>query len=111
MKLLEEYGYLAVTVFLTGDMHVIWERFCRRDESPDRHRGHVVNSCYPEDGEPQLVKSQSYEEFVHFVTVRGMDGFRANGPRITLDMTDLSAVDMEDLIRKIEGDTYPELKV
>lgn len=46
--LLRKYDCTPVTVFLTGDYETIYRRFLERDLSPDRHRGHVVNTCYPE---------------------------------------------------------------
>ena len=48
MALLETHHYTAVTVRLTGDPEVIYRRFAARDLSDTRHRGHVVNDCYPE---------------------------------------------------------------
>lgn len=47
-NLLEKYQYTALTITLTGDYKVIYQRFLERESSPDRHRGHVVNDCYPE---------------------------------------------------------------
>ena len=47
-ELLTNYRYFALTITLTGDHKVIYRRFLERETSPDRHRGHVVNDCYPE---------------------------------------------------------------
>lgn len=47
-NLLEKYQYSALTITLTGDYKVIYQRFLARDLSPDWHRGHVVNNCFPE---------------------------------------------------------------
>lgn len=44
--LLEEYGYQAVTVRLTGDYNVLFKRMTERNNSPDRHKGHIVNDYY-----------------------------------------------------------------
>lgn len=56
--LLQKYSYHAVTVVLTGNYEIIYQRFLARNESPDRHRGHVVNDCYPEKkGNPVLRQS------------------------------------------------------
>ncbi len=46
-KLLSRYGCQAVTVRLSGDDSVLYERMARRNDSPDRHMGHIVNDCYP----------------------------------------------------------------
>ena len=47
-KILEKYSYTAITVTLTGNYPEIYRRFVERNNSPDRHRGHVVNDGYPE---------------------------------------------------------------
>lgn len=49
VKILEDHYYRAVTVRLTGDYEKIYQRFLERDRSGKRHRGHVVNDCYPEN--------------------------------------------------------------
>lgn len=49
MKLLDQYDYKAITITLTGDYRSIYQRFLQRNDSPERHRGHVVNDCYPEE--------------------------------------------------------------
>ncbi len=74
---MEKYGCPALTIILTGDPEVIYGRFLERDASPDRHRGHVVNDCYPEKES-------------------------AGGERIRVDTTDFSAIDMEWLFLQIE---------
>lgn len=54
LALLERCQCQAVTVFLTGEPEALYRRFLQRDRSPQRHRGHVVNTQYPErpGGEP-----------------------------------------------------------
>lgn len=50
----KHYGkghFSALTITLTGDYKVIYQRLLKREKSPDRHRGHVVNDCYPEKKE------------------------------------------------------------
>ena len=101
MALLETHHYTAVTVRLTGDPEVIYRRFAARDLSDTRHRGHVVNDCYPEPEPGRVVEPMSYEEFVTGFTNRGMDSFSVEGPRIVVDTTDFSKVDLEDLSRRI----------
>lgn len=48
LALLERCQCQAVTVFLTGEPEALYRRFLQRDRSPQRHRGHVVNTQYPE---------------------------------------------------------------
>ena len=73
MALLETHHYTAVTVHLTGDPEVIYRRFAARDLSDTRHRGHVVNDCYPEPpGAPlETPTRKSYEQFLDDIAARG----------------------------------------
>lgn len=71
MTRLSRYSYQAITVTLTGDYSVIYQRFLARNESPDQHRGHVVNDCYPEKTPNRKVTPVSYEGFVAGITKRG----------------------------------------
>lgn len=104
-NLIEKYQYSALTITLTGDYKVIYQRFLERENSPDRHRGHVVNDCYPEKKENNLkdlkVKTISYETFVHGIEQRGFDVFFVNGRQIKVDTTDFSKINMEELFSQI----------
>lgn len=104
-NLLEKYQYSVLTITLTGDYKVIYRRFLERESSPDRHRGHVVNDCYPEKKEsnPDLLKatSISYENYVHGIEQRGFDAFWVDGKQIKVDTTDFSKIDMEALFSQI----------
>ena len=103
--LLEKYRYSALTITLTGDYEVIYQRFLKRESSPDRHRGHVVNDCYPErkeeDPETSRSKTISYESFVRGIEQRGFDAFCADGRQIKVDTTDFSKINMEELFSQI----------
>lgn len=101
LALLERYCYTAVTVTLTGDYPIIYQRFTERNKSPERHRGHVVNDCYPEKETGRVAAGLSYEDFVWGITHRGMDAFCANGPQIIVDTTDFEKVDKEGLLQRI----------
>ena len=104
-NLLEKYQYSVLTITLTGDYQVIYQRFLERESSPDRHRGHVVNDCYPEKKEsnPKELKaaSISYENFVYGIQHRGFDAFCVDGRQIKVDTTDFSKIDMEELFSQI----------
>lgn len=103
LALLERYGYTALTVSLTGDYRQIYERFLQRNADPSRHRGHVVNGCYPDGGTPQRETAPSYEQFVEGITKRGMDRFTANGPRIVVDTTSFAGFDFDALTDAIRA--------
>lgn len=101
VAILEKYSYKAITVTLTGDYEKIYQRFLKRNDSPDRHRGHIVNDCYPEKIQNNFVASIPYESFVNGIVNRGMDSFVANGPHIILDTTDFTRIDKEKLLQQI----------
>ena len=106
-NLLEKYQYFALTITLTGDYKVIYQRFLKRESSPDRHRGHVVNDCYPEKKEDHLktlkAKTISYENFVCGIEQRGFDAFCVDDRQIIIDTTDFSKINMEELFSQIEA--------
>lgn len=101
IKLLNEYEYQAITVTLTGDYPTIYQRFLERNENPTRHRGHVVNDCYPEIEMNHKVAVLSYEDFVTGIQKRGMDQFSANGPQVIVDTTNFEKLDLSDVVEKI----------
>ena len=104
-SLLEKYQYSVLTITLTGDYKVIYQRFLERESSPDRHRGHVVNDCYPEKKEDHLktlkAKTISYENFVCGIEQRGFDAFCVDGSQIKVDTTDFSKMKLEELFLQI----------
>lgn len=106
-SLLEKYQYSVLTITLTGDYKVIYQRFLERENSPDRHRGHVVNDCYPEKKENNMktlkAKTISYENFVCGIEKRGFDAFCVDGRQIKVDITDFSTINMEELFSRIEA--------
>ena len=106
-NLLENYPYPVLTITLTGDYRVIYRRFLERESSPDRHRGHVVNDCYPEKKENNMktlkAKTISYENFVCGIEKRGFDAFCVDGKQIKVDITDFSTINMEELLSQIEA--------
>lgn len=106
-SLLEKYQYSVLTITLTGDYKVIYQRFLERENSPDRHRGHVVNDCYPEKKENNMktlkAKTISYKNFVCGIEKRGFDAFCVDGRQIKVDITDFSTINMEELFSRIEA--------
>lgn len=101
VRLLEAYSYQAITILLTGDYRQIYQRFLAREQSPQRHRGHVANDCYP--GSKSHSQAVSYENFVRGIQARGMDRFTVGGPRIILDTTHPEQVDYQSLLRQIDA--------
>lgn len=102
LALLERCQCQAVTVFLTGEPEALYRRFLQRDRSPQRHRGHVVNTQYPErpGGEP-LPPPPSLEAFTQAWQAWGMADFTVPGPRVLVDTTDFSTVDYGAIARQV----------
>lgn len=105
--ILDRYHYSALTVSLTGDYQTIYQRFRERDLSPERHRGHIVNDCFPEKKEhsPEEIKAAciSFDNYVKSIEKRGFDNFFAGDKRIRVDTTDFSKIDLEKLFLQIES--------
>ena len=99
--LLQEYQCTAITVLLTCESHVLYERFCQRNAGPGRHRGHVVNDCYPEKQPGHLAPLPDYEDFINGITARGMLDFQVNGPRVKVDTTDFAKLDLRQVVSQI----------
>lgn len=104
-NLLEKYQYPVLTITLTGDYKVIYQRFLERESSPDRHRGHVVNDCYPEKKKVGLKEERaasiSYEDYVYGIEQRGFEAFLVGGRQIKVDTTDFSKVNPDELLSQV----------
>ena len=101
--ILEKNSYKAITLTLTGDYEKIYERFVERNDSIERHRGHVVNDCYPEKIAGNKIAPISFENFVTGIKNRGMDSFVSNGPHIVVDTTDFKNVDFDKVVKIIQN--------
>lgn len=103
MELLKRYQYVGITVRLTGDPVVLYQRFAARDLSDTRHRGHVVNDCYPEPAGAvrENPTRKTYEQYLQDIENRGYNRFIANGPLIELDVTDFQKLDFDKICRDL----------
>ena len=97
-KMIEQTGARTITVLLTGDFRSSYSRFAMRDQSPERHRGHVVNDCYPEKpGSKAKTHTIDFETFVSGMTARGMNQPPVGGTVIEVDTTNVEQIDMESI--------------
>ena len=91
-----------LTVVMTGDMRAIYERFVMRNRDPVRHRGHVVNDCYPEKtGVLTYPEPPAYEVFAESMQKRGMTQMPVESDCIVVDTTDFALVDMNAVARRV----------
>lgn len=93
-EMLARTGAKPVTVLFDGDIAAIHSRFLRREQSPERHRGHVVNTCYPEK-EPAPYVPLRFESFAAGMNARGYRTFDVGGPRLVVDTTNFDSVDWQ----------------
>jgi len=103
-QLLEKYNYTAITVRMTGDYHVIYQRYVDRDLNGNRHRGHVVNDCYPEKHGTMRDNPtrKTFEQYLNDIENRGYNTFVGNGPLIEVDVTDLKKVNCQAVINQLK---------
>lgn len=106
-RLCAAHSYRPVTVRMTADLDVLYERQRRRDLDDSRHLGHISHRYHV--GDTCLDRSQApglltREEFVRRCTTRGYDSF-ALGPVKEVDTSDFSAVDYPAVIAWI-ADQY-----
>ena len=94
----------VITVHMTGDLRAIYARFAQRDQSPERHRGHVVNDCYPEKpGSASAHRTMPYEAFAASMLGRGMDRLPWDGPCVRVDTTDFDQVNLEAVLHSVKA--------
>lgn len=102
--LFAEYACDVITVQMTGDLREIYNRFAARDQSPQRHRGHVVNDCYPEKpGGERAHTTIPYEVFARSAIGRGMERLPWDGSCIRVDTTDASRIDNAGVAAQIRA--------
>ena len=101
MELMKRYGYRPITVLFDGDTEVVYRRFIARDQSPGRHRGHVVNTCFPETGERPPYVPMGLEAFRAGAEERGFRRFSVGGSVIRVDCTEFEKVDYEQICVRI----------
>lgn len=100
--LLERYAPKCVCVFLRGDLDVLHERYTKRDNSHQRHLGHVLQEHYPPREGDSLYYTMTRDEFYEKFMKRGMDSFTCPGGRIEVDTTDFSRVDTEAIVAEVK---------
>lgn len=100
--LLERYAPRCACVFLRGDLDVLHERYTKRDNSHQRHLGHVLQEHYPPREGDSLYYTMTRDEFYEKFMKRGMDSFTCPGGRIEVDTTDFSRVDTEAIVAEVK---------
>ena len=101
-KLIAAHACHLITVRFDGEISAIYQRFIARDRDPRRHRGHVVNTAYPEQtAEPY--RPISCQEFERKFRERGMVDFYIGGDLITVDVTTFDHYSKEELLEQLRS--------
>ncbi len=101
-SLLERHRYPAITVQMTGDPRMIYQRFIRRNADPMRHTSHIVNLCYPATPESRARERDIDEEtYISRYVGRGMNDFTV-GQVISVDSSDISQVNIGMVLDEID---------
>lgn len=102
VKLTEKYHCNTITILFDGELTTVYRRFVERDKSPTRHRGHVVNTEYPEkSGAEDIPSPLSFENFVKGVNERGIRDFSVGGEVIRVDTTDFSKMSYSGVVQQV----------
>lgn len=92
-------GHRALTLLMDCDADAAYARMVARDSSPERHRGHIVNTRYPEDAALPY-RAPALQDFRTGVQARGFSEF-ALGHVLRVDASDLARVDYEEIVRLV----------
>lgn len=99
----KKYSYHVITIRLTAQIDVLFERQKLRDIDSNRHIGHILN-CYHKN---QVLENRNkaeglltYEEFYNRCKYRGYDTFKL-GDLIELDVTDFHSINYDNILDKI----------
>lgn len=91
----------SVTVLLTADEDALYERYLARDQAHTRHPGHALSDRYPPlPGDP-AVSPMEREGFARRYLDRGMGQVNWDGPVLSVDTTDLAALDRDALVAQV----------
>ena len=93
----------SVTLLLTADEAVLYERYLARDVAHTRHPGHAVSDRYPPlPGDPEVAPMER-EGFARRYLDRGMGQVSWDGPVLTVDTTNLEALDRDALLARVRS--------
>lgn len=93
-----------LTIRLTGDIDVLYERSKSRDLEPSRHLAHLVTRYHEGDVLEDRTKADAlvtYEIFKDRCLNKGYDRFQL-GSLIELDVTDYEKVDYEAVLDRVD---------
>lgn len=101
--LTEKYNYKVITIRLTADLDILYERQRNRDLDTSRHLSHIVTSYQAGDQLENRSKADNlltYDKFIERCTTRGYDTFQM-GKLVEVDVTDFSKVNYFKMIERV----------
>ncbi len=109
-KMTQEAGYQVLTIRLSGDLDILFQRQRKRDLDDARHLGHILSSYHKGKKETQRAKADyllTYEEFYKRCTQRGYGEFSL-GETMEIDVSDYTKIPYKKILETIEKKTREE---
>ena len=101
--LAEKNKYQMITIRLTGDIDILYERSRSRDLDPSRHLGHLVSKYHLGDEMEDRSKADcivTHDIFRERCMTRGYDTFEL-GALIEIDATDYRKIKYTEILEKV----------
>ena len=99
----EKNGYQVITIRLTGDIDILYERSKKRDLSPSRHLGHLMTHYHKGDVLEDRRRADmmvTYDIFKQRCLDRGYDKFEL-GHLIEVDVTSYDKIDYPGILGRV----------
>ena len=94
----------VITVRFDCNVAVVYERYLKRDKSPERHPGHVLLTAYPPiPGVEDEVKLLTLEHFNEKYRSRGTFDF-SMGKLIKVDADDFSKISYSEILKRLKSE-------
>jgi len=103
-RLSETYDFQVITVVLTADFEVLYNRQVKRDLDESRHLGHLMTHYHKGDvlqDRHQIEVKATKSELAAFLKVKKYDEFKL-GTTFKLDVSDFEKVDYQEVIDSID---------
>ncbi|BDR61174.1 AAA family ATPase [Lactobacillus xylocopicola] len=103
-RLANQYAFQVITITLTCDPDVLYQRQRQRDLDPDRHLGFIMNHFHQGDTLPDRTKmdiQKTKAEFEKFNKIRDYENFSL-GKTIFLNVSDFRKVEYDEVIVKVK---------
>jgi len=100
-KLAADFDCRLITLRFEDDIAAIHRRFVRRDRDPRRHRGHVLNTRYPETEGREEYIPLSLEAFESKCRQRGMLDFYPGGQLILVRLDSFKNYSHENTLARL----------